>query len=192
MNDDALRAVWSSSQPVPEETLMTAIQAVLNEDRTAQEKERWLRRTAIGTLGLLCPALLWFAAFGTAPLVRGGYALMAVGTAIMIFAEWMHRTWARLALPGPSNTRSQLQKTAGLLSRQATQLRSAALWSAPIFVGGALIGAWVYQERSQAGGVVLSTGIAAAWVCLSIVNVKKARQLDNRRARMEQLLNDLE
>jgi hypothetical protein len=168
MNDDALRTAWTSNKPAHEEAIMTAVSAVLEEDRAGHEKERWVQLGGLIALGLLCPALLWFAAFG-----------------------WTHRRWSRQALPGPSDTRSQLQKTVWLLSRQATQLRSAALWVAPVFVGAALIGAWVYQERSRAGGSLLLTGFGAGWVVISVVNFLKARTLDERRARMEQLLSDL-
>src|ERR1700730_2994349 len=131
MNDDALRAVWASSQPTTKQTLMTTMNAVLDEDRVAREKDRWVRLAALTAVALLCPALLWFAAYGKTPLVRGGYALMAAGTAVVLFAEWMYLSWAQQALPGPADARSQLQKTALLLSRQASLFRTAPLWCAP-------------------------------------------------------------
>ena len=92
MNDDALRAVWTSSQPTTKEVLLATIDAVLDEDRVAREKDRLVRLAALTAMALLCPALLWFAAYGKTPLVRGGYALMALGTSLILFAEWMHRT----------------------------------------------------------------------------------------------------
>ena len=191
MNDDALRAIWISNQPAHEESLMTTVAAVLEEDRADQQKERLARFGAAVVRGLLCPALLWFTAFGKTPLVRGGYALMAVGAAVMLSAEWMNRTRSRKALPGPVDTRSQLQTTASLLSRQVTHYRACAVWSAPVFLGAALIGAWIYQERSQTAGAALWLAIAAAWVAASIMTSSKGRKLDERRARMERLLSDL-
>ena len=157
----------------------------------ANDKERWARLGAAVALGMLCPALLWFAVYGKTPLVRGGYALMAIGTAIMVFAEWMERTWSRQALPGPIDSRSQLEKTAFLLSRQAIGLRTGALWSSPIFLGAALIGGWLYQERSHAGGYLLWAILAVAWLVGAVLQVSKSKKLDLRRARMEELLRDL-
>jgi hypothetical protein len=191
MTNDTLRAVWRSDEPVQKEILMTTLDAVLEEDRADQQRERWLRLGAMLVLGLLCPALLWFAAFGRAPLVRGGYALMAAGAAVAIFAEWMHRGWSRQALPGPRDTRSQLQKTAVMLSYEATYLKACALWCAPVLVGAALIGGWVYQERSQTTGVLLWIVLAALWAVASSSNMAKGRKLDARRARLEELLKEL-
>ena len=83
------------------------------------------------------------------------YALMAAGTAVLVFAEWMYLDWSRQALPGPADARSQLHRTAVLLSREAWLVRTAPLWCAPIFIGTALIGAWVYREVGHAAGYLL-------------------------------------
>ena len=91
MNHDGLRAVWVSQSDTHKENLMTVIDAVLDEDRAACEKDRWIRVAAVITVALLCPALLWFAAHGKTPLVRGGYSLMAIGTAIAP-TPWRSRT----------------------------------------------------------------------------------------------------
>ena len=69
---------------------MTAVNAVLNEDRAAREKDRWTNIGGGLSVALLCPALLWCAAYGITPLVRGGYALMAAGTAILVSTGWMY------------------------------------------------------------------------------------------------------
>ena len=87
MNHDALRAVWVSHPDTHKENLMTLMNAVLDEDRAACEKDRWVRVAAVIAVGLLCPALLWFAANGRTPLVRGGYSLMAMGTAMVLFVR---------------------------------------------------------------------------------------------------------
>jgi hypothetical protein len=77
MNDDTLPAVWMADPPIQKETVLTAINAVLDEDRACRGKERSIRVASVLALALLCPALLWCAAYGITPLVRGGYALMA-------------------------------------------------------------------------------------------------------------------
>jgi hypothetical protein len=191
MNDDALRAAWIGDQPTNKETLMTAMNAVLDEYHAARAKDRWVHLAAVTAVALLCPALLWSAAYGKTPLVREGYALMAVGTAVMLFAEWMHRTWSRQALPGPADARSHLQKTGFLLARQANLFRTAPLWCAPVFIGGVLIALWLYRERSHSGGYLLGLSMATGWLMSAVTGASKCKQLDTLRSRMEQLLNDL-
>ena len=115
---------------------------------------------------------------------------MAVGTAVMLFAAWMHRAWSRQSLPGPTDARSHLQKAGFLIARQATLLKTAALWCAPIFFGALLIGAWVYQERSRSGGYVLWGTIVAGWLMCAVSGIAKAKKLDTWRSRMEQILGD--
>ena len=191
LNDDTLPAIWMSDRAVDKDTVMTAVDAVLREDRAAHDKERRIRVVFAIVLALFCPVLLWCAAYGVTPLVRGGYALMAAGAAILVYAEWTYLEWFRQARPGPADARSQLQKTAFLVSRQATLLRTAALWSAPVFIGTAMIGLWLYRQRSPIGGSFLWAGLGAAWLLLVAGGLSKGRALDRRRTRMEQLLNDL-
>jgi hypothetical protein len=190
MTDD-LSAVWRSDQPTNAETIMAAVEAVLEEDRATRAKERFVRRSSVLAVGVLCPVLVWCAAFGKTPLVRGGFALMAVGAALMVLAEWMYVTWSREALPGPVDSRSQLQKTGFLLSRQAHLLRTAPLWCAPIFVGTALIGLWTYQERTHAAAYWLWAFIGAAWFLSWVTGHWQGARLRDRRARVERLLSDL-
>lgn len=191
MTDDALRDVWRSDQSARKESLMTTIDAVLDEDRAARDKDRWVRMASMIALSLLCPATLWCAAYGKTPLVRGAYALMGAGTAIAVFAEWLYQSWSRQALPGPADTRSQLQTTALQLARQANLFRTGPLWSAPVFVGVAMIGLWMYQERSHAGGDALWAVTVAGWLVSWVGGVAKARTIDARRSRMERMLADL-
>jgi hypothetical protein len=191
MNDDALRAVWNSTRPTNKESLWATVNAVLDEDRAAREKDRWVRLAALTAMALLCPALLWFAAHGKTPLVRGGYALMALGTSMMLFAEWMHRTWSRQALPGPADARSQLQKTGLSLSRQASLFRTAPLWCGPIFIGAALIGVWLYDERSHAEAYLLWASISTGWLMSAVTGLSKGKKLDDRQSKIALILNDL-
>ena len=115
MNDESLPAIWTADSPVEQEAVMSTMNAVLNEDRAVRDKDRAIRVASVLVLALLCPALVWCAAYGISPLVRGGYGLMAVGTALLVATEWMYLTWSREALPGPADARSQLQKSAFLI-----------------------------------------------------------------------------
>jgi hypothetical protein len=188
MNDDALPAIWTSDSPVNKEAVMSAM---LDEDRALRDKDLRIRIAFALALAVLCPVLVWGAAYGISPLVRGGYGLMAVGTALLVATEWMYLTWSRQALPGPADARSQLQTSAFLLSRQASLMRTAPLWCAPIFIGTGLIGLWLYQQRSATGGSLLWAAIVTAWIVASVGGVSTATKLHERRRRMERLLTDL-
>ena len=191
MSDDSLPAVWIADPPIQKDTVLTAMTAILNEDRASRDKERAIRIASVLALALLCPALLWCAAYGTTPLVRGGYALMAAGTAVLVSTEWIYLAWSRQALPGPADARSQLQKTAFMLARQGRLLRTAPLWCAPVFIGTALIGVWLFQERSHAAGYMLWTIVATGWCIVAAGGTLTGTKIDQRRVRIEQLLSDL-
>jgi hypothetical protein len=171
---------------------MTVMNAVLDADRSACEKERWVRVSTVIAVGLLCPALLWFAAYGRTPLVRGGYSLMAMGTAMLLFAEWLHRTWSRQALPGAADARSELQKLALVVARQASLYRTAPIWCAPVFLGAVLVGTWVYQERSVGGGYLLWASIGTGWLVSWMTGFSKAKKLTERRTQIESLLSEFD
>jgi hypothetical protein len=190
--NDSLPALWMSEPAVAKEAVMNAVNAVLDEDRAARDKDRRIRSAFLfSPVLVLLLAVLWAAAHGISPLVRGGYALMAVGTAMMVSAEWMYLTWSRQALPGPADARSQLQTSTFLLSRQAGLARMAALWCAPVFIGTGFIGLWLYQQRSAAGGALLWAFVAICWAFVSLGGMSRAAKLDERRLRMERLLADL-
>ena len=191
MTDDALRAAWTSIQPTSKEGLLTTMNAVLDEDRATRQRERWMRLATLTTLALLCPGLVWFAAHGKTPLVRGGYIFMALGTSLVLFAEWLHRTWSRQALPGPADARSQLQTTALSLARQSSLFRTASLWCAPIFIGAAFIGVWIYQERSHAEAWLLWATVGAAWLMSAVSGLSRSKRLDHQRSKIEVLLSEL-
>src|SRR5688500_2840510 len=123
MNDDALPAVWIGDSPLEKNTVVAAMNAVLDEDRACREKERAMRIASVLALAVLCPVLVWCAAYGISPIVRGAYALMAAGTAVLVTTEWTYLAWSRHALPGPVDARSQLQKTAFMLARQARLMK---------------------------------------------------------------------
>lgn len=191
MTQDPLQKLWISPEITKKENVMHSIQSILERDAACRKREQraslWLAPVYV----LLAPALLWFAAIGKTPVVRAGYALMASGVAIALFAGWLFASWSRQALPGPVVMRSQLQKAAFLLSRQASLARSSPLWAAPVFLGAALIGLWSYQQRGPLGGCLLWALLALAWLVVSLVSWKKARAAEQQRAKMEELLGEL-
>ena len=191
MNDDALRSAWLSMQDTSAESTVATVEAVLREDHEAHAKERWVRVAFLVVLVLLCPAAIWFAAHGVSPFIRGAYALMAAGLAIAVFAEWTYLSWSHQAQPGAATTTAQLQTTALVLSRHAQLVRSAPLWNLPIFVSAALVGVWVYQERSHVTGVVVGATTLVAWLALVAIATAKRREIDARRSRIDQLRNEL-
>ena len=191
MMDESLPALWMSDETVSKQTVTTAVHHALEEDRVSREKERSVRVVSLAAVALLCPILVWCAVHGVTPLVRMGYVFMAAGVVIMITAEWIYITWSREALPGPVDTRSQLQRSAFLLERQAHLLRTAPIWSAPVFVGAVIIASWVFRERSHAEAYLLWFIVAAAWFGAGFLARSKWARLDAERKRLERFLADL-
>ena len=188
-----LSAVWMSEQPVNDkERVTSAVDAVLERDRSARRRERSIRLGALIALTLLLPTMLWAAAHGVTPLVRGAYALMAAGSAVVVSAEWMYLNWSQQSLPGPADARSQLQKTAFMLARQAMLMQTGALWSSPIFLGTAMIGLWLFRERSRSEALALWAITAACWLALWLGGRTARARLNERKRQMEQLLSELQ
>lgn len=191
MKPDPLQELWTSQKTEEQESVMNSIQLILAQDQADQDKQR---RTSMWWAPLhlvLLPLLFFCAATGKTPVVRAGYALMAAGLAIAVSADWLFASWSRQALPGPVDARSQLQKAAFLLSRQASLAKTAALWAAPVFLGVALIGLWGYLERGHLQGYVIWVTLALAWLGVSLGGRRKARNAEIMKARMEELLRDL-
>jgi len=191
MNDEQLAELWQSDRSPGKDRLVDVASRVLREDRAVRDRERWARAGGMLALVLLCPVLLWAAAYGKTPLVRVAYALMAIGTAILVSADWLHVAWRRQAIPCADDARSQLLKTALLLARQAVFVRLAPLWCAPVFVGAALIGVWLYANVGHASGYALWLLSAAGWLACLVGGVSTAAAIDARRTRMEGVLRDL-
>ena len=80
MHDDALVRAWMDSQESSKEPVRRAIDAALAQDQIERDRGRWLRNLSLGAAAVLWVVLIWCAAHGIAPLVRGGYALMAAGS----------------------------------------------------------------------------------------------------------------
>jgi hypothetical protein len=194
MSDDArvLSAIWMSGHHIDKADVMSAIDNVLDQDRAERERERRIRMRALVPLAFLLPIILWSAAHGVTPLVRGAYAMMAVGGAVIAFAEWTYLEWSRQTRPGPTDARSQLQKCAFMLARQVTLLRTAPVWSSPVFIGVALIGVWLYRERTQSEAFVVWTITAAGWLAAGLGTSAVRARLNERRQQMERLLGELQ
>jgi hypothetical protein len=116
---------------------------------------------------------------------------MAVGSAFVAAAEWVYLDWSRQALPGPVDTRSQLQKSAFMLARQTRLMRTAMLWSAPIFAGVALVGVWLYQERTHVEAMLIWSVTAAGWLTLAVRTVMVSRRLHAQKTALEHALEEL-
>jgi hypothetical protein len=70
-------------------------------------------------------------------------------------------------------------------------MNAAPLWSAPVFVGIALIGMWLYQERTHAAAFVLWAAVIVGWAAAAILARSARRKLSERKRQIEQLLGDL-
>jgi hypothetical protein len=193
MIDDtsALPAVWTSNESARESGAASTIAGVLEKDRAARDRERRVRHGSLLALACLLPLLLWAAAHGVTPLVRGAYALMAAGVAALVSAEWMYLDWSSQGLPGPVDVRSQLQATAFMLARQIRLLKTAPFWTSPVFAGAILIGVWMYGARTHAGAFLIWTLTAAGWVGVALGTAPARSRLSETKLELERLLRDL-
>lgn len=194
MNDGerTLSAVWMSDQSGGGGRVTTLVDRVLAQDRDARARDRRVRLVGLLAVVGLMPLLVWAAAHGVTPLVRGAYALMAVGSAAIAAAEWMYLDWSRQALPRPIDTRSQLRLTTFQLARQTTLMKAAPIWASPVFIGVALIGVWQFTSGARTAALLVwaiaATGVVAAGWATQSTFVR----LRERRAHLERLLADLE
>ena len=193
MNEEAsvLHAAWMSDAAGDERERRAAIRVVLDADRAARARERRRRTGSLAAMVALVPPLLWAAAYGVTPLVRVAYALMAIGCAAGVSAEWLYLEWSRRALPGPDDMRSQLQRTAFLVECQVWLARTAVLWTAPIFVGLSLICLWLARERSAGAAVTLQTLGLAAWIAAVTFAGRMAAVLARQSQQLRDALADL-
>ena len=194
MNDEAaaLRAAWMSEAADNDDSLQTIADRILDKDRTEHVRERRMRIGGIVVMSLFVPILIWAAAHGVAPLVRAAYALMAVGCVAGVVAEWLYLDWSRRALPGPHDTRSQLQRTAFMLDHQQWLGRTAVLWSSPVFAGVILICVWLYRERTLAASLTVGALAIAAWIVSGVLAARYAAGRARRGRQLEEVLADLD
>ena len=125
MHDDALVRAWMAGGDTRGEPIRRAVDAALVQDRSDRDRGRWIRNLSLGCAALLWIVLLWCAAHGITPLVRGGYALMAAGVAVLLFVEFSYASWNVQARPGPRDSLTQIHTTIVMLARQATLARTA-------------------------------------------------------------------
>ena len=187
----ALQTVWMSETASGESNLRTTVARVLEKDRADRRREQRLGSAGLAAIVVLVPFVIWAAAYGISPLVRVAYALMAVGCVAILVAQWLYLAWSRRALPGPDDTRSQLQRTAFMLESQIWLARTAPLWSSPVFVGVLLICVWLYQERTLASALTIGTLDVTAWICAGVGASRGAAELGRRRRRLDEALADL-
>jgi hypothetical protein len=192
MHDDALVNAWMADADSSVEPVRRAVDAALARDESEGDRSEWIRNASLGTAAVLWVALIWCAAHGITPLVRGGYALMAVGIAVILFAEFAVLSWRFQARPGPSDSLTQIQTSITMLARQATLSRTALVWCAPIFIGGLMIAWWVYAERSHTSATVIAAAVVAGCAATLWGGSRMAREYDVRRAQLERVLRDLE
>jgi hypothetical protein len=192
MNDDAvLQTAWMSEAAANDDNVRSVVDRVLDKDAADRLRERRLRVALVAALVCLVPVLIWAAAHGVAPVVRGAYALMAAGCFAGLVAEWLYLDWSRRALPGPDDTRSQLQKTALMLECQVWLARTGALWTSPVFVGVGLICVWLYRERTVAGAVSLCALDIAAWIGVGMLASRAVAALGRQKRELDEVLADL-
>jgi hypothetical protein len=190
-NTLSLSAVWMSGPSASDEEMTTAIGRVLDKDREARDSERRWRIGGLLAMACLVPTTMWAAVYGATPLVRAAYALMTVGTALLVAAEWMYLEWSRRALPGPADARSQLQTIAFMIGRQIMLTAAAPILTAPIFVGAVMIGAWLYRERTHEAAIGIWTIVGACWSLMAWGVASLRAKLIERRLHTERILSEL-
>jgi hypothetical protein len=71
-------------------------------------------------------------------------------------------------------------------------MRTAPLWSSPVFVGAVMIGLWLYRERSHTEAFALWTITTAGSIAPGLSALSALARLDERRLQMERLLSELQ
>jgi hypothetical protein len=193
MTDDrtTLQAAWMSEAGQTDTPLRDTVARVIEKDAADRRRERQVGIGGIAAMLVLVPFVLWASVYGVTPLIRAAYALMGAGCVAGIAAHWLYLEWARRALPGPSDTRSQLQKIAFMLECQVWLARAGAVWSSPVFIGIVLICIWLFRERSAAGALALFALDIVAWIGCGVFAARAASSLGERRQRLEDVLSDL-
>ena len=193
MSDEVsvLRAAWMSQGDANVNSLRAAAARIIDQDEADRLRERRMRSVGLTAMLVMVPVLVWAAAYGVAPIIRAAYSLMAVGCAAAVGAEWLYLGCSRQALPGPRDTRSQLQQTAFMLDCQIWLWRTAAVWSAPIFIGVLLIGVWLYRERTIGAAVAVCVPSLAAWIVVAVAAARASTQFGRRRQQLKAALADL-
>jgi hypothetical protein len=191
-SSDELQEHWQH-QNVPEENVETTVEQVLEQDRKYRDSAR--RGDVIAAVGALVflPLLLLASATGKWPEVRAGYGLMAVGCGISAVALWLYHRLNRQTPRRDLTVRDHLEQSVAFLERQATLLRTSTLWCGlPLFLGAILVGAGIWMHMSKLAGALIAGGGLLAWIgSWHMNNVRKVREIAQRKTRAEDLLRRL-
>jgi hypothetical protein len=193
MTDDAaaLQVLWMSGREDAGDMHGT-IARVLDQDRAERAREQRIGGAGAIVMLALVPVLIWASVYGISPLVRAAYALMGAGCVAGVVAQWLYLSWSRQALPGPMDTRSQLQMTAFVLDCHLRLARTAVLWSSPVFIGGMLICVWLYRERTLTAALTVCSLNTTAWIVSGIAASRGAASLSERRRQVDDALASLQ
>lgn len=191
-SSDELQELWQR-QNAPEENVEMTVEQVLEQDRRYRDSAR--RSDVIAAVGALVflPLLLLASSTGKWPELRAGYGLMAVGCGISAVALWLYHRLSRQTPRRDLSVRDHLEQSVAFLERQATLLRTSTLWCGlPLFLGAILVGAGIWMHMSKLAGALLAGGGLLAWIgSWHMNNVRKMREITQRRTRAEDLLRRL-
>lgn len=174
------------------ENIDMMVEQVLEQDRRYRKASRREDIVSIVIAAVFLPLLMFLAADARAPILRVGYGMMAIGSAVTIVALWLYHNWVRQAPSTSSTSRTHLEQSVEYLDRQAKLYRTSVLWcGAPVFIGGFLIGLAAAHANVWLGAVMCG-GSVLAWIGTWHRNgVRKVREIEQRKARVQQVLQDL-
>ncbi len=168
------------------------VEQLVEQNRKYRQASRRNDIAAVVVAALFLPLLLHLAVYARSPILRAGYGLMTIGSAVTIVALWLHHSWLRRGPPVNSTSRAYLEQSVDYLDRQAKLYRTSVLWcGAPVFLGGLLIGLGAAHANILLG-VLMCSGSVLAWIGTWYLNgIRKAREIEQRKARFQQVLHDL-
>lgn len=186
-----LQDLWTSNS-AGKENIDMMLEQVLEQERKYQKASRREDIVSVLIAALTLPLLMLLAAGARAPILRAGYGMMAIGSAVTIVALWLYHNWVRRAPSTSSPSRTHMEQSVEYLDRQAKLYRTSVLWcGAPVFIGGFLIGLAAAHANVWLGSAMCS-GCVLAWIGTWYRNgVRKVREIEQRKARVQQVLQDL-
>ena len=192
---DELQQLWQGpNAPEEEENLDATIEQVLEQDRKYQVSARRKDLASAAMMLALFPVVLWAATYGKWPLVRAGYGLMAVGLAVSAAAPWLHHRLNRQTPRRDLSVREHLEQSVGFLDRQATFLRTGALFCGlPMFLGLLVFGAGIWVQGGKLAGALFMGGSLIPLISTWPMKCgRKMREIAQRKTQAEELLRRLE
>jgi hypothetical protein len=190
---DELQQLWQRpNAPEEEENLDATIEQVLVRDHNCQVSARRRDLASAAMMLVLFPVVLWAAAYGKWPLVRAGYGLMAVGLAVSAVAIWLYHRLNSLTPRRDLTVRDHLEQSVGFLDRQATFLRTGALFCGlPMFLGLLVFGVGIWIQGGKLAGALFMGASPLLWIGSWQMSARTMRQIAQRRTRAEDLLRRL-